>query len=983
ALQFFQGKQAHDKGDFDSAIRCYETARAFWKGKDREHEGVLLYFIAKSYEGKNDPKTALSFFRECIGAFAGNAELKTRCMLDLCGLLKTSGDCKELETLAENALQLAQTCGNEGASASCRLFFVENALSHSDQERAEKEMQEVLNIVFPDAGLNLTQADKVLDYLKDFLESREDAGEKIPLKSNPKIYIRILDALHDIYVAKRQYLQAFQAKQAKYSLEYWARLRAFIGAVRLKPSRMARLGDFPVTEEIEASGRKDDIEKLMNKLGEPQCKVIVFHGNSGVGKSSVLEAGLEPKLKNDVVGNYNRVAPILIRSYADWAGEMFRVLKAFNASRGEQTSGDILSELQRNHKQNILTVLIFDQFEEFFFAHQPEERRKFFLFLKECLEIIAVKIIFSLREDYIHYLLEYDRQVEFDILSKTFRITLGNFTRAGAKSVIQSLTRRSRSPLDDGLIDKILDDLAVDNNGVRPIELQIVGSQIETKGIHTSEAFKDKAELIRAFLEEAVQDCGTENEDIARLLLYLLTNKELTRPLKSRAEIAYELHTLARDTKIEVKDGQLTTVLEILTLSGMIFLVPGQTDKYQLVHDYLTGLIREQTKPLLEKLDNDRKEKEIQRRVAEEEEKRQLEHAKEIKVLLEKANYNLAKVFEEKAGNVLDRALESKEPDDFQQAWLYTLTALQQDIGNKNLPLSVGRLANPELRSGMAPYLWTSPELSYVNSVAYGPDGMLIASGSDDKTVRLWDAETGRELRTFIGHSSSVNSVSFSADGARIASGSDDVTVRVWDAISGAEIFELKGHSNTVSSVAFSPDGKRIASGSSDDTVRLWDAVSGAEIFVFRGHSGYVTSVAYSPDGTRIASGSGFLYSSEDNNTVRMWDAISGAEIAVFRGHSGSVRSVAYSPDGKRIASGSGDNTVRVWKLDLINEYLKHGKDSPLFQKICKLSFDIFPYRLEDITLVESEPRRSLPPRPPHKDPVEWMIENIEKMSEP
>jgi hypothetical protein len=163
--------------------------------------------------------------------------------------------------------------------------------------------------------------------------------------------------------------------------------------------------------------------------------------------------------------------------------------------------------------------------------------------------------------------------------------------------------------LDEKLIDKILDDLAVDDDdkSVRPIELQIVGSQIEAKGIHTSEAFNNKKELIQAFLEEAVQDCGTENEDIARLVLYLLTDDKLTRPLKTRAEIEYELNILARDTKIEVKDGQLTTILEILTLSGMIFLVPGQTDKYQLVHDYLTELIREQTKPLLEILDEERK----------------------------------------------------------------------------------------------------------------------------------------------------------------------------------------------------------------------------------------------------------------------------------------------------------------------------------------------------------------------------------------
>jgi WD40 repeat protein/tRNA A-37 threonylcarbamoyl transferase component Bud32 len=192
-----------------------------------------------------------------------------------------------------------------------------------------------------------------------------------------------------------------------------------------------------------------------------------------------------------------------------------------------------------------------------------------------------------------------------------------------------------------------------------------------------------------------------------------------------------------------------------------------------------------------------------------------------------------------------------------------------------------------------------------VLSVAFSPDGKRIASGSQDGTLKVWDATSGEETLMLQGHTGSVLSVVFSPDGERIASGSQDGTLNIWDATSGRETLALKAHANGVESVAFSPDGGRIASGGEDKTVKVSDATSGRETLTLQGHTGSVLSVAFSPDGKRIASGS-------KDRTLRIWDATSGREMLTFQGHTGQVHSVAFSPDGKRIASG-GDDTVKVW----------------------------------------------------------------------
>jgi WD40 repeat protein len=201
---------------------------------------------------------------------------------------------------------------------------------------------------------------------------------------------------------------------------------------------------------------------------------------------------------------------------------------------------------------------------------------------------------------------------------------------------------------------------------------------------------------------------------------------------------------------------------------------------------------------------------------------------------------------------------------------------------------------------------------NWVWSVTFSPDGKRVASGSADKTIRIWDVGTGDAVGVpFEGHADSVHSIAFSPDGQRLASGSRDDTICIWNVNNGQAIADpFKGHTDTVFSVAFSPDGKWVASGSGDKTVRIWDAGGsiGAVAHILEGHTNCVFSVTFSPDGKRVASGSA-------DDTIRIWNAGTGDEqgASPFEGHGDSVYSLSFSPDSKRVVSGSSDKSIRIW----------------------------------------------------------------------
>ncbi|EXA30335.1 hypothetical protein FOVG_18262 [Fusarium oxysporum f. sp. pisi HDV247] len=248
---------------------------------------------------------------------------------------------------------------------------------------------------------------------------------------------------------------------------------------------------------------------------------------------------------------------------------------------------------------------------------------------------------------------------------------------------------------------------------------------------------------------------------------------------------------------------------------------------------------------------------------------------------------------------------------------------------NRDLPRWVSPL--PNVDSDWNAILQTLEGHTFsVSSVVFSNDGRLIASGSYDNTVKIWNVATGEEERTLKGHTGWVTSVVFSNDGKLIASGSYDETVKIWNVATGEEECVLKGHTHFVSSVVFSNDGKLIASGSYDNTIKVWKVATGDEEQTLKGHTGPVTSVVFSNDDKLIASGSSDMtvkiwnvatgeeertLKGSYDETVKIWKVATGEEERTLNGHTSRVNSVVFSNDGKLIASGSSDNTVKIWKV--------------------------------------------------------------------
>ena len=983
-LQFVLGREEYALGNVEKAMERYETSRKLWEDEEGDSlvifRAIVRFHIGLCDSRQHDWQSARTRFQECVTTLerAKRQDLAAKFIGQLEEALLHLQNWHGLQELAEKSRQLHQTYNMSPELARDNGFLAEVALRRKKWKEAKKWAKEALALASNSAGtaqakatqpalglfpvdapsavanfeyrgwylLLLAKAQRQLKELEAAAASLESARFGDP-QENPQLYCQILEELRKVYWQQKRYRDASGIKQERRSIQQQFGLRAFLGARRLQPQQqqgqteLAREQGAALSPEILLWGREEDVRKLTERIRDIQRKLTVIYGQSGVGKSSLLSSALIPHLKSVTVkaGDTLRdLLPVMLQVYRNWTRDLGQELAAALAERNVRlsavpdTAASIREQLEKNDtERHLFTVLIFDQLEEFFFVDSaPVKTREFFSFILNWLNLPYVYVILCLREDYLHYLLPWNdgenmKAIGKNILHPEILYPLGNLTPKRAKKLMDELSQRSELRLELSLIEEMVQDMAAElGEEVRPIELQIVGAQMETEGIEKVEdywRFGGKQALVKQYLIEALEDCGPENEEVAELVLYLLVNQNNTRPLKARTDL--ELDRLV--VKKEVQPEQLQLVLDILVQSGLVLQVPETPEnRYQLVHDYLAAAIRRlfdpKLSPMAEKLAEETEERrrlerrlerilieqEIAQKEAERERTRDID--REIRVVFKELERAAAVALQRFESSQLDALLDAVRMAKKLQAvvkdgrgiWdylaispIYTLQQILDGIWEKN------RLEG---------------HTASVNSVSFSPNGELIATASDDNIARIWD-KGGRLVRRLSGHSNFVNSVSFSPNGELIATASADYSARIWD--KRGNLLQKLEHSDWVNSASFSPDGKFIATASAR-VARIWDR-GGNLLHELTGHTDWVWGVSFSPDGELIATASA-------DRTARIWDR-SGNLLRQLTQHSDWVNSVSFSPDGEFIATASYDRTARIWDRggNLLRELTGHN----------------------------------------------------------
>ncbi|EKV01339.1 WD40 repeat-containing protein [Leptolyngbya sp. PCC 7375] len=911
----------------------------------------------------------------------------------------------DLEAVATKAKALHQTLQHPFRVARAEGFLAEVALARKDwttaQQLAERALEliqsaEVTEKSKQDADFyswinsfhrgwylfSLGKAQFQQEDINSAVQTLEKACGIAQPDYDPKLYSLILAQLQQCYFQQGLYLPAFETRRQRDAIESRFNYRAFVGAGRLQPKQQIANPALPTQENrkdaIVASGRKQDVQKLVKRLSQDEYVLTIVYGPSGVGKSSLIEAGLVPALEQGRIET-RRVVPVYLRRYRNWVEDLVQLLTDLDSgilayrsdifnypqdlleeaidTTSENTAlpEKVLRRLRHHTQKNQVIVLVFDQFEEFFFEfEQTAERRAFYDFLGTCLGMPYVKVVLSLREDYIHYLLECDRLTDLDIidnniLDKKWLYYIGNFKPDETKAIFNDLTYPTPYTPEQELVERVVDDLAAGAGEVRPIELQIVGAQLQAEGITTPEIYYNwgdpelstKELLVQKYLTDIVDECGPqEHQDLAEMVLYLLTDEKGTRPLKTESDLAGDLQAMTNQNSLD--RDLLSLILKILTESGLVTEVPeAPEERYQLVHDYLAAFIRSLQQPLIARIEKEQQKRvTAEQRQIEEQQKRLAAEQRQRKIaqraaaglavltLLAAVASGIAWVQQQKATKgranaqlLADSlALESALIDGLTTDDVVKAMQIGQDLLSSSpnyYQTNTRFLALAAIQKVITKTKQQKQLIGHVDaveSVIFSPDGEIIASASDDNTIKLWTKD-GKPLNTLKGHTDAVESVIFSPDGEIIASASDDNTIKLWTK-DGKLLNTFKGHIDKVSTVVFSPDDETIASASHDSTIKLWTK-DGKLLKTLKGHAASVRSLAFSPDGEIIASAS-------YDRTIKLWSK-DGELLKTFEGHTNKVTSLAFSPDGKTIASASEDTTIKLWSKD--GKFLKTFKD--------------------------------------------------------
>ncbi|BAY16275.1 WD-40 repeat-containing protein [Anabaenopsis circularis NIES-21] len=1016
SLEFVLGRDKYASDQINSALAHYQRSLSLWQREaKRENEivqkievldeklehnyayrirqAIVLFHVGLCYRrmadlhqitNSNYCQHALSWFQRCLDLLEQlqRQDLVAKFILPACEMLQRLKYLDELEVLAQKSLHLHERYGNTAKLAQDYGFLADVAASRNNWVLAHELANTALSIAELATEVSrqqeswylllLARTQKHLGQWEEAISNLEWARVVCELQYEPSLYLEILEELRSLYFFERHdYAEAFNLKQEKVQIEHQYGFRVFIGASQLQPKRYRinpvletqKISFIPedIAQEIAASGRMQDVNRLIERITRADHKLTIIHGQSGVGKSSTIKAGLVPALKGRVIGERIPL-PIVLSGYTDWVTALGRSINQTLAQSElaiavEFTPIILIEKLRLATECNHIIVIIFDQFEEFFFTSNSIQRLEFYKFFIACLNIPYVKTIISLREDYLHYLLEFERfskenndylydlgVINKNILDKDIRYFLGKFSIEDTRGIIYSFTKRSHYEMSDELIHQLVQDLAGESGEVNPIELQIVGVQLQAENITTLEQYKicgSSAKLVERWLEEVIKDCGEENEDLSWQLLFELTDEKGFRPLKTKSDLAIALGKNIHTTSGTKSDWEL--ILEILVGSGLILRLREELgDRYQLVHDYLVEPIRQRNSygivAELEKVKSEKKRAEVAQKLSQEHLnlilQRRLREARIAGVVLAIMGGTIAALWWQadlQKRAAIRQTIRAERSETNLKISAIAATSEALFASNKEFDALLEGLRAwrklkqadevlPETRmrvvTALQQAVYGVSELNRLEGhtdivwgVAFSPDGKLLASGSRDQTVKLWRPD-GTLLQTLKGHTESVTSVSFSPDGQSLASSSLDKTVQIWQKNPITGEFDLQPAKTLVDRgwvycVSYSPDGELLATGNKDATVKLWRK-DGTLVKVLKGHQGWVNWVSFSPDGQLIASAS-------DDRTVKIWRR-DGTLVKTLSGHQNGVTVVTFSPDGQMIASAGRDKIIKMWQ---------------------------------------------------------------------
>jgi WD40 repeat protein/energy-coupling factor transporter ATP-binding protein EcfA2 len=728
------------------------------------------------------------------------------------------------------------------------------------------------------------------------------------------------------------------------------------------------LSKFEAKDKDKFFGRDQWIIKLTGYL--TKADVLLLLGASGSGKSSLIQAGLIPALDNELGANQLVVLTfvpdvnpfesfyicLVANSYTQTEAKLARLVEK-----------DTLINVVTTLKKDAQWLIFIDQFEELF-TRTPKKERD--IFIQSLISLIeakdnSIKIVFTMRADFLDKLSPY---AHLGKIHDNYSLMLTDMDDVELRLAIAEPAARNGVIFEQGLVDTIIADFH-QQAGSLPLlqytlDLLWKNDEIQDHVLNTK-TYQDLGGVTGALQQQANTIYAQFNEQerkIAEQIFLELIELVGKEPVNRRVDkTSLEQDVMQKEVLYQLIDNRLL----VSKGEGGMATVEVAHEKLLRCWKVLQGLIREKEEIIVlrNRLYADAKQWDELRQQDTQKAKSELWSGSKLARILEFKNNDSLPNLDPVARDFINASVTQGERQKNEKirtaqriaasslvallistglglmAWIEQRKAKlseAESLGRESLSvfnegkeldafvaavkggkiLQKQRQSNPEVINSLQTVLAEGRELNRleghdapVRSVSFSPDGKTLASGSADKTIKLWNLETGKEIRTLQGHNGPVRSVNFSPDGKTLASGSADKTNKLWNLETGEEIRTIQGHDGYVLSLSFSPDSKTLASGSFDRTIKLWNLETGTLIHTLWRHNDEVRSVNFSPDGKTLASGSA-------DNMIRLWNLETGKEIQTLQGHDESVWNVSFSPNGKTLASGSDDKTIKLWNLE-------------------------------------------------------------------